>query len=67
MPIDDKIKDEKLQYDINKESAKKSVSASDKINNQLVQSPFVTHTKTIEEVHFVDEEFLHKKINKSGV
>ena len=32
MTIDDKIKDEKLQYDINREAAKISVLSSGKIN-----------------------------------
>ena len=32
MTIDDKIKDEKLQYDINREAAKISVLLSGKIN-----------------------------------
>ena len=32
MTIDDKIKDEKLQYDINREAAKMSVLSSGKIN-----------------------------------
>ena len=29
-----------------------------------MQSWFVTHTKKLEEVYFVDEEFLRKKVNK---
>ena len=29
-----------------------------------MQSWFVTHRKKLEEVDFVDEEFLHKKVNK---
>ena len=33
MTIDDKIRDEKLQYDINSEAAKISVSSSGKIDN----------------------------------
>ena len=32
-----------------------------------MQSWFVTHTKKLEEVYFVDEEFLHKKVGKNGV
>ena len=32
MTIDDKIKDEKLQYDMNREAAKISVSSSGKID-----------------------------------
>ena len=28
---------------------------------------FVTHRKKLEEVDFVNEEFLHKKINKNGI
>ena len=32
MPADDQIKDEKLQYDINREAAKISALTSDKIN-----------------------------------
>ena len=32
MPIDDKIKDEKIQYDINREAAKISVLSSGKID-----------------------------------
>ena len=36
-------------------------------NIQLVQSWFVTQTKKLEEVYFVDEEFLQKKVNKNGV
>ena len=32
MTIDDQIKDEKLQYNINKDAAKTSVLLSDKIN-----------------------------------
>ena len=32
-----------------------------------MQSWFVTHRKKLEEVDFVDEEFLHKKINKKDV
>ena len=37
-------------------------------NFQLVQLVwFVTHTKKLEEVDFVDKEFLHKKVNKNGV
>ena len=32
MTIDDQIKDEKLQYNINKDAAKLSVLLSDKIN-----------------------------------
>ena len=31
-----------------------------------MQSWFLTHRKKLEEVNFVDEEFLHKKINKNG-
>ena len=33
---------------------------------QLVQRWFVTHRKKIEEVHLVDEEFLHNKVNSNG-
>ena len=29
-----------------------------------MQSCFVTHRKKLEEVDFVDEEFLHKKVKK---
>ena len=36
-------------------------------NFQLLHSWFVTHRKKLEEVDFVDEEFLHTKINKNGV
>ena len=32
MTIDEKIRDEKLQYDINREAAKTSVSSSEKID-----------------------------------
>ena len=32
MTIDDRIKDEKLQYDINREAAKKSASSSSKVD-----------------------------------
>ena len=32
-----------------------------------MQSWFVTHRKELEEVDFVDEELLHKKVNKNGV
>ena len=32
MTIDDKTKDEKLKYDVNREAAKISVLSSDKIN-----------------------------------
>ena len=32
-----------------------------------MQSWFVTHTKKLEEVYFIDEVFLHKKENKNGV
>ena len=28
---------------------------------------FVTHRKKLKEVDFVDEEFLHKKVNENGV
>ena len=28
---------------------------------------FVTHRKKLEEVDFVDEEFLHKNVNKNGI
>ena len=30
-----------------------------------MQSWFVIHRKKLEEVEFVDEEFLHKKVNKN--
>ena len=33
MTIDDKTRDEKLQYDINKEAIKRSASSSKKIDN----------------------------------
>ena len=33
----------------------------------LVQSWFVTDRKKLEEEEFVDEEFLHKKVNKNDV
>ena len=33
MTIDDKIKDEKLQYDINREAAKRSALSSGKFDN----------------------------------
>ena len=36
MTIDDQIKDEKLQYNINKDAAKISVLLSDKINKYLL-------------------------------
>ena len=36
-------------------------------NIYLVQSWLFTHTKKLEEVYFVDEEFLHKNVNKNGV
>ena len=32
-----------------------------------MHSWFVTHRKKYEEVDFVNEEFLHKKINKNGL
>ena len=32
-----------------------------------MQSWFVTYRKKLEEVHFVEEEFLHKKVNKNGI
>ena len=35
-------------------------------NFQLVQWWFVTHRKKIEEVHLVDEEFLHNKVKSNG-
>ena len=34
-------------------------------NFYLVQLWFATHRKKLEEVDFVDEEFLHKKIDKT--
>lgn len=36
-------------------------------NFQLIQSCFVTHTKKLEAVNFIDEEFLLKKINENDV
>ena len=33
----------------------------------LAQLWFVIHRKKLEEVHFADEEFLHKKVNKNDV
>ena len=35
--------------------------------NKHTFSWFVTHRKKLEEVNFVDEEFLHQKVNKNGV
>ena len=42
-------------------------TALDSNNIQLNQSYFVTYRKKLEEVIFVGEQFLHKKINKKGV
>ena len=36
-------------------------------NIYLVQSWFVSHTNKLEQVYFVDEEFMHKKVNKNSV
>ena len=36
-------------------------------NIQLLQSYMATYRKKLEEVAFVDEEFLHKKISKKDV
>ena len=33
----------------------------------MVHSWFITHIKKLEDVDFVDAEFLHKKININGV
>ena len=33
MTVDDKIKDEKIKYDINRETAKKSILSSEKVDN----------------------------------
>ena len=38
MPIDDKIKDEKIQYDINREAAKISALSSGKIYMNILQA-----------------------------
>ena len=38
MPIDDKIKDEKIQYDINREAAKISALSSGKIYMIILQA-----------------------------
>ena len=32
-----------------------------------MQSWLATHRKKLEEMYFVDEEFLHEKVNKNGV
>ena len=46
--------------------SEKLVNSTKKRSDNL-QSWFDIHRKKLEEVDFVDEEFLHKKINKNGV
>ena len=46
--------------------SEKLVNSTKKRSDNL-QSWFDIHRKKLEEVDFVDEEFLHKKVNKNGV
>ena len=49
MKIDDCIKDEKLQYDINREAAKLLVLSKGKFTYVLLGKAFEKQTKTIED------------------
>ena len=57
MTIDDKIRDEKLQYDINKEAAKISASLSGKIDkDEYLTGEDILHSdqrRVIEQAKFV--------------
>ena len=46
--------------------SEKLVNSTKKRSDNL-QSWFDIHRKKLEEVDFVDEAFLHKKVNKNGV
>ena len=46
--------------------SEKLVNSTKKRSDNL-QSWFDIHRKKLEEVDFVDQEFLHKKVNKNGV
>ena len=46
--------------------SEKLVNSTKKRSDNL-QSWFDIHRKKLEEVDFVDEEFLHKTVNKNGV
>ena len=63
MPIDDKIKDEKLQYDVNREAAKISTLSSGKIDKY----EFLTSEEILpSDQSRIIEKTKHLKTNKNN-
>ena len=50
-----------------RQSGKLVLYYQNKWQSLAVQSWFVTYRKKLEEADFVEEKFLHKKVNKNGV
>ena len=64
MTIDDKIKDEKLQYNINRESAKKSALSSGKIDKY----EFLTGKEILpsDQIRIIEQaKFTHSSLGKA--
>ena len=70
MTIDDKIRDEKLQYDINREAAKIPVLSSGKIDKHILQVKkqcLLIKKRVIEQAKFTYSPLRsRKKANKSN-
>ena len=56
-----------IQVEIFRQSGKFVLYYYEKKWKYLAGAVMVCLTKKLEEVHFVDEEFLHKKVNRNGV